>query len=183
MAIDLNTAMLKHFGAPKGSLYFTADDAEGLLVRPVDGYDGAIPSGNSVAMMNLIRLARMTGDTELEQRAAGITHAFSKEMNRLPSAFTYMMSAFMFAERRSYEVVLAGNRNSADGEAMLHAIRKRFIPNKVVLWRNNQLAKLAPYTAEQKALGGKATAYICENFQCNLPVSDPEQALKLLQGM
>jgi len=181
-AMDLNAFMLKHFDASSGGLYFTADDAEGLLVRPMDGYDGAIPSGNSVAMMNLVRLARMTGDTELEQRAAGIIRAFSKEMNRLPSVFTHMMSAFMFAEHRSYEVVLAGNRNSADGKAMLHAIRKRFIPNKVVLWQNNQLAKLAPYTAEQKALEGKATAYICENFQCNLPVTDPEQALKLLQG-
>jgi len=181
-AIDLNTEILKHFGAPKGGLYFTADDAEGLLVRPMDGYDGAIPFGNSVAMMNLIRLSRMTGDIELEQRAAGISRAFSKEMNRLPSAFTHMMSAFMFAGQRSYEVVLAGNRNSEDGQAMLHAIRKHFIPNKVVLWQNNQLAKLAPYTAKQKALGGKATAYICENFQCNLPVTDPEQVLKLLQG-
>ncbi len=182
-AIDLNTEMLKHFRAPQGGLYFTADDAEGLLVRLMDGYDGAIPSGNSVAMMNLVRLARMTGNAELERHAAAITHAFSKEMNRLPSAFTHMMSAFMFAEHRSYEVVLAGNRRSADGKAMLHAIRKRFIPNKVVLWRNNQLAKLVPYTAEQKAIGGKATAYICENFQCNLPVTDPEQALKLLQGL
>jgi uncharacterized protein YyaL (SSP411 family) len=181
-AIDLNTDMLKHFRAPQGGLYFTADDAEGLLVRPLDGYDGAIPSGNSVVMMNLIRLARMTGDTKLEQRAAAITHTFSKEINRLPSAFTHMMSAFMLAGHRSYEVVLAGNRHSADGKAMLYAIRKHFIPNKVVLWQNNQLAKLASYTAEQKALEGKATAYICENFQCNLPATDPEQALKLLQG-
>jgi len=181
-AMGLNTDMLKHFSAPQGGLYFTADDAQALLVRPMTAYDSAIPSGNSVAMMNLIRLARMTGDTELEQRAAGIIGAFSQEVTRLPSAFTYMMSAFMFAEDHSYEVVLAGNRASVDGKAMLHAIRKRFIPNKVVLWQNGQLAKLAPYTAKQKALGGKATAYVCENFQCNLPVTDPEQALKLLQG-
>jgi len=181
-AMNLNVSMLKHFDASSGGLYFTADDAEGLLVRPMDAYDGAIPSGNSVAMMNLVRLARMTEDAELEQRAAGIIRAFSKEMNRLPSAFTHMMSAFMFAEHRSYEVVLAGNKRSVDGKVMLHAIRKQFIPNKVVLWRNNQLTKLAPYTAKQKALGGKATAYICENFQCNLPVTNPEQALKLLKG-
>ncbi|MDQ6960875.1 MAG: thioredoxin domain-containing protein, partial [Mariprofundaceae bacterium] len=181
-AIDLNTEMLKHFRAPQGGLYFTADDAEGLLVRPMDGYDGAIPSGNSIAMMNLVRLARMTGNTELEQRAAAIIHTFSKEVRRLPSAFASMMSAFMFAESRSYEVVLAGNRRSADGKAMLHAIRKRFIPNKVVLWQAPQLAKLAPYTAQQKAIGGKATAYICENFQCNLPVTDPQQALDLLRS-
>jgi len=180
-AMDLNTEMLQHFSASQGGLYFTADDAQALLVRPMTAYDGAIPSGNSVAMMNLIRLARMTGSAELEQRAAGIIGAFSQKVTRLPSAFTYMMSAFMFAEDRSYEVVLAGNRDSAGGKAMLHAIRKQFIPNKVVLWQNDELTKIASYTANQKALGGKATAYICENFQCNLPVTDPEQALKLLQ--
>jgi len=182
MAIDLNTEMLKHFRAPEGGLYFTANDAEGLLVRPMDAYDGAIPSGNSIAMMNLVRLARMTGNTELEQRAAEIIHAFSKEVSRLPSAFASMMSAFMFAGHRSYEVVLAGNRNSAGGKAMLEAIRKDFIPNKVVLWRDDPLAKLAAYTEKQQAIAGKVTAYICENFQCNLPVTDPRQALELLRS-
>jgi len=183
MAIDLNAEMLKHFRTPRGGLYFTADDAEGLLVRPMDAYDGAIPSGNSVAMMNLIRLARMIGNTELEQQAASIVQAFSKEAGRLPSAFTYMMSAFMFAEQRSYEVVLAGDKDSEDGKAMLHAIRQDFIPNKVVLWQDDQLVKIAPYTANQQAIGGKATAYICENFQCSLPTIDPGRALKLLQGL
>ena len=181
-ALTLNAFMLKHFAAPNGGLYFTADDAQALLVRPMDAYDGAIPSGNSVAMMNLIRLSRMTGDTALAQYAANIGKAFSQSVSRLPSAFTYMMSALLLAEGRSFEVVLAGNRQSADGQAMLHAIRKHFIPNKVVLWRNNQMAKLAPYTTNQKAIGEKATAYICENFQCNLPVTDPEQALQLLQS-
>jgi len=177
-AMDLNANMLEHFESPQGGLYFTADDAQALLVRPMTAYDGAIPSGNSIAMMNLIRLARMTGNTKLEQRAADIIGAFSKEVKASPSAFTYMMSAFMFAENRSYEVVLAGNRDSTDGKAMLHAIRKHFIPNKVVLWQNGTLARIAPYTKLQKAIGGKATAYICENFQCNLPVTDPQQALK-----
>jgi len=86
-AIALNGEMLKHFQAPQGGLYFTADDAPKLLVRPLDAYDGAIPSGNSVAMMNLLRLARMTGDTELEKQSAAIIHAFSKEMDRMPSVF------------------------------------------------------------------------------------------------
>ncbi len=181
-ALALNASMLKHFTAPNGGLYFTADDAEGLLVRPMDAYDGAMPSGNSVAMMNLIRLSRMTGDTILAQRAANIGKAFSREASRMPSAFAYMMSALLFADGRGYEVVLAGDRRSAGGKAMLHAIRKRFIPNKVVLWQAPQLAKLAPYTAQQKAIGGKTTAYICEDFQCNLPVTNPQQALKLLGG-
>jgi len=181
-ALELNASTLKHFSASNGGLYFTADDAEELLVRPMDAYDGAMPSGNSVAMMNLVRLSRMTGDTALEQRAANISKAFSQEASRLPSAFTYMMSALLFAEGRGYEVVLAGDRDSANGKAMLRAIRKRFIPNKVVLWQAPQLAKLAPYTAQQKTIGGKATAYICENFQCNLPVTDPAQALELLHS-
>jgi len=182
IALDLNADMSRRFRAPKGGLYFTADDAEGLLVRPMEGYDGAIPSGNSVAMMNFLRLARMTGNSTLEQQASDIITAFSKDASRMPSAFSYMMSAFIFAEGRGYEVVLAGDRASRGGKAMLHAIRGRFLPNKVVLWRDDTIAKLAPYAKGQKAMNGKATAYVCENFQCNLPVTDPEQMIKLLQS-
>jgi len=181
-ALALNATMLAHFRAPGGGLYFTADDAEGLLVRLKDGDDGAIPSGNSVAMMNLIRLARMTGNTELEKQAAGIIRAFSEEVERMPSAFAHMMSAYMYAERRSYEVVLAGDRDSDEGRAMLRAINGHFVPNKVVLWQSKMLARLAPYTREQTAVDGKVTAYICENYHCNRPITDPEQALALLEG-
>ncbi len=186
-ALALNADMLAHFRAPEGGLYFTADDSEGLLVRPMDGYDGALPSGNSVAMMNLMRLARMTGDAALERQASDIGRAFSRDAVRQPSAFAHMMSALLFAEGKSYEVVLVGEMDSADGKAMLRAIRSRYLPNKIVLWRSpgaasGEIAALAPYTRGQKAMHGKATAYVCENFRCRLPVTDPAQMLALLDG-
>jgi len=185
LALQLNTDMWKHFHAPTGGLYLTPDDGEKLLLRPLDAYDGALPSGNSVAMMNLIRLARMTGDSSLEQKAASIGQAFAREVARMPSAFASLLSASLFAEGKSYEVVLAGDLHSASGRAMMGALRSRYLPNKVVLWHGDgkageALSRLAPYSRGQKALKGRATAYVCENFRCRLPVTDPKKMLKLL---
>lgn len=183
-ALDLTTDMLKYFSAPDGGLYFTANDAASLLVRPMDAYDGAIPSGNSVAMMNLLRLARMTGNTVLEKTAADIASRFAKDVNSIPSAFSWLISAYMFASTSGHEVVLAGNRNTKNAETMLRTIRTHYLPHTVILWRDqvtaDELAKIAPYTKAQKAINGKTTAYICEHFQCNQPTTDPEQALTLL---
>jgi len=71
------------------------------------------------------------------------------------------------------------------GKTMLHAIRSNYLPNKVMLWRSSNdadaLARLAPYTKGQKSIAGKATAYVCKNFQCNQPTTDPGQALLLLR--
>ncbi len=179
-ALALNGTMLAHFRAPDGGLYFAADDAEGLLVRLKDGGDGAIPSGNSIAMMNLIRLAHLTGNMDLEQRAFAIVRAFSGAVAHMPSAFAHMMSAFMYAEHHGYEVLLAGDRDSPGGRAMLRAVRRHYMPNKVVLWQSAELEKLAPYTKGQTAMGGRVTAYVCEHFRCNRPVTDPGQLLALL---
>ncbi|HKJ84304.1 MAG TPA: thioredoxin domain-containing protein, partial [Mariprofundaceae bacterium] len=185
-ALDLNAHMLEHFGAESGGLYSTSDDAEKLPVRPIDPADGALPSGNAIAMMNMLRLSLLTGDATLEARAAKIAHAFAGEINGMPSAFCAMLSALDFAEGTGFEVVLAGDRDSADGQAMLKAVRSRFLPDKVVLWRPEgkdagAVVKLAPFTAEQKAIDGKATAYVCRNFQCNLPTTDPKRVLALLE--
>ena len=131
--------------------------------------------------MNLVRLARMTGDSTLEARVESTIQAFSKPLSVMPSAFAAMMSAVAMANYPSAEVVLVGQPNEHSAQAMLKAIRKGYIPNKVVLWQTDELATLAAYTAGQKAVNGKATAYICQNFQCNLPTNKPEKAMKLLQ--
>ncbi|MDQ6986257.1 MAG: thioredoxin domain-containing protein [Mariprofundaceae bacterium] len=179
-AIKLNEAMLQHFSAPNGGLYFTADDAESLPARPLDAYDGALPSGNSVAMMNLLRLARMSGDTALEKRAAGIASAFAADLPRAPTAFIWLAAAHMRATSPGFEIVLAGDRKSEQAAQMLKALRSRFLPGHVLLWANDAINRIAPYTKGQQAINGKVTAYVCENFQCNLPVMDSQDMLRLL---
>ncbi len=174
-AIELNETVLKHFSDnEQGGFYLTADDAEKLLIRPKSMYDGALPSGNSVQMMNLLRLARLTGRTEYETLAEQTANAFSEMLNRSPDSFSQALQAVQFAKGPSVEIVIVGERGSADTEAMIFAIRSVYQPNKVVLLKDDPaVEKLAPYTQAQKTVDGKATVYICRNFACEAPLTDP----------
>ncbi|MDX8391222.1 MAG: thioredoxin domain-containing protein [Mariprofundaceae bacterium] len=179
-ALELTQDMLQHFSAANGGLYFTADDSEVLLARPVDAYDGALPSGNSVAMMNLLRLARMSGKTALEKRAADIAGAFAEDMPRAPSAFVWLAAAHMRATSPGFEIVLAGDPQSEEAVQMLKALRGRFLPEHVLLWSDKITNRIAPYTKGQQAIENTVTAYVCRNFQCNLPTTDIEKMLQML---
>jgi uncharacterized protein YyaL (SSP411 family) len=187
-ALDLNRDALKHFWDAKGSgFYFTADDSENLLARQKEIYDSAIPSGNSVAMLNLLRLGRMTANSELEEKAAKIGRAFSREVQPAPSAHSQLMVAVDFAWGPSYEVVIAGHAQASDTKELLKALRTRFIPNKVVLLRPSEqsapdITHLAQFTKYQSAIKGKATAYVCLNYKCQLPTTEASKMLALLKA-
>ncbi|MFQ5832838.1 MAG: thioredoxin domain-containing protein [Candidatus Thorarchaeota archaeon] len=186
LALDLNETQLKHFWDDEGgAFFFTADDSEELLVRQKEAYDGAIPSGNSVSMLNLIRLARLLGEAELENRAAAIGKAFSSEVSRTHSGFSFMLAALDFALGPSHEIVIAGQADSKDTEAMLNALRERYLPSTVVLLRtegevSKQIDKLAPFSKFFDIVNGAATAHVCINHNCKLPTNDVNQMLKLL---
>src|SRR5260370_12244178 len=108
-AIDLQRAAMQHFADGKGGGFFlTADDAEQLLARPKESYDGAIPSGNSAELLNLIRIGRITGDPSYETEAAKLIHAFSADVTRAASAHTALLLGLDFALGPSFEIVLAG---------------------------------------------------------------------------
>jgi uncharacterized protein YyaL (SSP411 family) len=186
VALDLTGDMVRHFwDGDSGGLYLTPEDGEGLLVRKKEIYDGAIPSGNSVAMLNLLRLGRMTANSELEGKAAKIGHAFSGSVKQLPSAHTQLMVALDFGIGPCYEVVIAGNAQAEDTKAMVKALRTRFLPTKVVLLnpseqKSPKIAQLAEFTKNQSSIGGKATAYVCLNYNCKLPTTDINKMLELL---
>jgi uncharacterized protein YyaL (SSP411 family) len=185
-ALKLNDDLLKHFWDEKpGGFYFTADDAEKLLVRQMDIYDGAVPSGNSVAALNLLRLARITANTDFEEKATRIGRAFSKAVSQTPSAYTQMMLAVDFIVGPSYEVVIAGKSGARDTKAMIRTLRQHFMPNKVVLFRPTEekspdIIRVAEYTTYQSNIDGKATAYVCLNYNCKLPTTDSGKMLQLL---
>ena len=184
-ALQLTEVFIEFFWGRGGEgFYLTAADAEALPVRPREIYDGAVPSANAVAALNLLRLARMTGRTDLEEKAAEIGRGFSSEINSQPSAYTQFLSALDFIVGPAVEVVLVGGKESADTRAMLNKLNKAFIPNKVVLLKDEEdleeaekLQKLSPFTANQKSLQGKTTAYVCRNFACRTPITDAEHIL------
>jgi uncharacterized protein YyaL (SSP411 family) len=186
-ALDLNEELLKHFwDEEKGGLFFTADDGEELIVRTRETYDGATPSGNSVAMWNLLRLARITGRADLEERAAKIGEAFSGQVKGTPSGFTQFLVAVDFGIGPSYEVVIIGPAGGEDTKRMLEALRSRFFPNRVVIFRPSEektpeIAHIAPFVEKQISLDGKATAFVCLNQSCRLPTTDIAEMLEMIR--
>ena len=183
-ALELTDDMIEYFWDEKnGGFYFTPDDGEKLLVRQKEIYDGAIPSGNSVAVYNLIRLARITAKPDLDEKANMASNAFSPALNKAPISYSMFMTALDFAIGPSYEVVISGEKTSQDTMKLIKTIRDHYIPNKVVILNDKNdiaISQIAPYTKSQKPINGKATAYVCQNFICNLPTSDADKMVELL---
>jgi uncharacterized protein YyaL (SSP411 family) len=165
----------------------TADDGEKLLIRNKEIYDGAIPSGNSVAALNLLRLGHITGNQSYLQKAESIGKAFSGSVNRYPPGHAHLMVALEYALYPNYEVVIAGNPRAQDTRAMLAALHQLFLPGKVVVLRPADkkeaaaIIRMAPYTEFMVPKAGKATAYVCTDFVCKLPTTDISQMLANLQ--
>ena len=185
-AIDLSNDLIKHFWDEReGGFYFTADDSEELLIRWKDVYDGALPSGNSVAMLNFIRLARMTGNPKFQETALQIVKTFSRRVLQSLISYTQFMSGVDFLIGPSYEIVIVGDSKADDTTVMLKALREQFIPNKVVLFRPAdvklpEITTLTAFTSNLIGIEGKATAYVCQDYACKLPTIDREDMLKLL---
>lgn len=184
-ALDLQTEMTGLFWDDKnGGFYFTSHDAEELLTRHKEIYDGAIPSGNSVAMLNLLRIGRITGDAAYDEMAAKLAKAFSGTVEQAPIAYTQLLSSLDFAIGPSYEVVVVGDPASPDTKEMMSAFRKKYSPNKVLLFKGTGdapgITAIAEFTKGQSSLNGKATAYVCLDHVCNLPTTDLNKALELL---
>jgi len=186
-AIDLNSTLIQHFWDQKsGGFFFTADNAENLLVRQREVYDGAIPSGNSVAALNLMRLGRLTSNPEDEKKVSEMARAFASEVEQSPSGYAQFLIAIDYAVGPSYEVVIAGDSKAADTRQMLRGLQSRYFPNKVVLlhpmeMENPEIVTLAPFARYQKSVEGKATAYVCLNYACKTPTTSVDQMLALLK--
>ncbi|MEN6487264.1 MAG: thioredoxin domain-containing protein [Smithella sp.] len=185
-ALELNDYLTEHFCDEKSSgFYFSADFRTDLIVRQKDSYDGALPSGNSVMLLNLLRLSRITGNSKLEDTARRINQAFAASVRQNPAAHTQFMTGLGFAEIPSFEIVVVGKRSDANTKLMLDELKCRFLPNAVVIFRPDDepdaaITHIAPFTKDMKSIDGKATAYVCSNFTCSKPTTDIEEMLALL---
>ncbi len=181
-AMRLNQVMLRHFWDDVlGGLFFTPDDGETILLRQKEFRDGAVPSGNSAAMLNLLRLSRLTGDPGLEEKsreiARALTHAKVQSMSH-----TMLLCALDFALGPSSEIALVGSLEDEAVSEMLRAIRSRFLPNTVVVVvSDTEISKMAPFTESLIQLEGRATAYVCSGQRCLTPTTDPEKMIDLLE--
>jgi uncharacterized protein len=151
----------------RGGFFSTATGDETLILRLKEDYDGAEPSGNSIAALNLLRLARIAGRADFERAGVRTLEAFAVRINQAPFAAPQLLVAYEFSGSAPKQVVLAGD----DVAAMEQAFYEKFLPDYVLIKGKEGMPPI----------GGKATAYVCENFTCRLPVTDVDQFRALLQ--
>jgi uncharacterized protein YyaL (SSP411 family) len=184
-AVCLNEILLKEFwDYESGGFYFTSTKSESLIARQKEVYDGAIPSGNSVSLLNLIRLSRFTGDTALEVKSSKMVEYYSGYISKSPSVFTHFISSLDFYFGSTYEIVISSDSEDKTIKDALDLIRSSFNPGKVVVLNlSNQvkeISKVIPFIKDMAAINSKTTFFVCKNFSCNTPVHTISELKKLL---
>ncbi len=185
-AVSLQEKQDQLFGDAKEGGYFDAGSSDpSLLSRTRDSYDGAEPSPNSTATMNLLRLAQFTDRAEWRDRAQKTLSAFAARLQSTPEAVPALSSALDFRLAQTKQVLIAGNLTSGDTHELLRQVNTRFLPNKILLLADGgvgqqQLARWLPFVAGAHRVQGHATAYVCENYVCKLPTTDAEMMARLL---
>ena len=182
LARDLSA---RYWDCDHGGFFFTPDDVE-ISVRQKPVFDGATPSGNSVAMYALFLLGRMTANLEFEEMANRIRRVFAGTVRESPIAYSYFLTGLEFMLGPNVEVIISGVRDAEDTRAMIQAIRSRYTPDAVVIFRPSddeepEITKVAGFTRDIVTIEGKATAYVCTNYACDIPVTDADEMLRLMR--
>lgn len=185
VAMDLTAVMIDQFwDESDGGFFFSGKDAEEVVYQRKEAYDGALPSGNSVAMLGLLKLSHMTGGLDLERKANRIARRFAKEVSLIPETHTQLLSALDYALGPSHEVVIAGDPEKNDTTEMIVALRNEFLPNVIVILNADESESyclLGEVLNNKSRIDGKATAYVCSNRTCREPTTDLKSMLNLLE--
>ena len=168
-----------------GGYFQTAPGAADILFRSKEDYDGAEPAPGSLAAANLLRLAQLTDSKEFAERAEKTIASASDQLARLPSAMTQMLCAVDASLAKPRQIVIAGKRDAADTKALLREVRAIFFPNQIVLLADGGahqewLGKKLEFLRTAAPVDGKAAAYVCENFTCQAPITEPAKLRELL---
>jgi len=177
-AISLSRILEEDFADKDGAYFMTSENHEQLIFRPKVNFDGALPSGNSVHMMNLLRLSALTGDVAYEEAASKVLKSVAELLNRYHGSFTSYLSAVLFSEN-STEIVVAGGKDDACAAKFAGEIRKAYQPFKSLMLASGG-KDLAEFAKDYKPVDGRTAIYVCRNRRCERPVTDVEEALKMI---
>ena len=183
-AHKLNATALELFWDDAGGgFFFTPDDHERLLARSKDIRDGATPSGNSVQLMNLLRLGVMLGDASLSRKAEQVVRAFAGEVRQQPLASERFLCACEFALVGPVEIAIVGPAGDPATQALVRRVWQTYLPNRVLMHLDpGQPPVVASPLLEGRTLvEGKPAAYVCRDYVCKLPVTTPEALAKQLE--
>jgi uncharacterized protein YyaL (SSP411 family) len=179
-AIDLCGEMRRLFwDEDRGGFFFYGAGSEELIIRPKELYDGAIPSGNSVAVLALLKLARITDDAALMAVIEKQFSYFAAEVEKHPRAYTYFLMALDYHLTTPQHIIIAGEKDAPATKSMLCTVGSRFMPYAVVLFnepgKNRELKQISPHVGDKNPAQGQTTAYICRNLACQAPITDIEK--------
>lgn len=169
-----------------GGFFDITGDDPSILIRTKEWYDGAEPTGNAIAIMNLLRLAQMTNSESYAAMASKSLRSFGAQLLNAPQAAPQMLVALDFSLSKPKQIIIAGTSSDAHTKALMQEVHSHFIPHKIILLADGAegqatLASYAPFLENVIAVGGKSTAYICENYTCQLPTSDLKTVIDLLR--
>jgi uncharacterized protein YyaL (SSP411 family) len=185
-ARSLADDLLRLFADPDGNGFFqTGADAEPLVVRPRELFDNAVPAGNSVAAEVLGRLAHLAPGPDDERAADGALRLVARVLERAPTGFGHALGALDLRVGPVREIAVAGAPDDEGTMAMVGQVWDRYLPNKVLAVAapgDQAAAELVPLLRDRPQLHGRATAYVCEHFVCQLPAGDPDALAAQLQG-
>ena len=186
-ALNLNSITICNFRDPgHGNYYMTDEKNEKLIFRPKVNFDGALPSGNSVQAMNLLRFSGFTANGDFEKMAYDALKSSAQLINRYPGSFTNYLSALLYSENSS-EIVICGKSKSKAVCEFADVMRRKYLPCKSLLFApenepDSSIFKIAKFAKDYKMPDGKTAVYICRKHVCSKPVADIDEALDLLAG-
>jgi hypothetical protein len=186
-ALVLAAKMRELFEDPQAGAFFTtAGDDSSLVLRMKDDYDGAEPSGNSVALLDLLRLAHLTDRDEYRQVAVRTLDALMPKMSSQPVAVPQMLVGLDYSLAAKREVVIAGDASTEPTRVLLNELRSRFLPYTAALLVDSdatrqKLTRIFPSAGVMRQIDGQPTVYVCENYACRLPTTEVSKFAELLQ--
>jgi uncharacterized protein YyaL (SSP411 family) len=166
----------------RGGFFDTGSDHETLINRPKDIMDNATPAGNSVAMDVLLKLAAFTGETSYRQRADDYLQSVADNLVQYPQFFGHALGALDFALSASKEIAIVGSLQQDDTQALLNVVNAYYLPTSVLACMSEGIqGKLVPLLADRATKEGHATAYVCQNFACQSPVTRSDDLSRLIR--
>lgn len=174
------------FDAENGGYFSGTGNDPSILLRMKEDNDGAEPAASSVGALNLLRLAQIVSDQAMRERAEKTIAAFGATLSRVPSAMPQMLVALDASVSKPRQIVIAGERDADDTRALLQEVHRTYLPNKILLFTDGKgggfLAETLEAVREMKPIDGRAAAYVCENFTCRAPLTEPAELRVLLQA-
>jgi hypothetical protein len=186
-ARQLTDTLLEQFwDANGGGFFFTALHHDSLIARKKDPFDNATPSGNGVAALNLLRLERLTGVESYRTRALELLRGVKALVEKAPMAFSYTILALEYVLNAPVEIAILGDPQVEETRELLRVVYQRFLPNKVLASVtppvDPAMGEAVPLLAGKSPEGGKPTAFVCREYACQAPVTQPRDLADLLDA-